>query len=136
MNELLKYTNSGKFSYRASDILSKVCNAPENGYGGIYVIYSLKGNQRELVYIGISGRIDKITGKLVARKDGIRGRIVKGKRDGKPRKDFWLDEMKINRIESLEINWFVVHDENSVNDCPATLEDVLIKKYRPRWNRT
>jgi hypothetical protein len=134
MTELSKYSNCGRFRFTTRDRLSQVCDAPEQ-YGGIYLVYALKNNLSELVYIGISGRLDKVTGELVARKDGIKGRIVKGKRDGEPRKNFWIREMLREQIEALEICWYVVHDENLFQDCPETFERELINKYKPPWNR-
>ncbi len=104
-------------------------------YGGIYLIYAVKGENQELVYIGISGRIDRLTNALIPRKDGIKGRIVNGKRDGEPRKNYWIREMLNENIDSLKICWYVVHDNNCVQDCPETLERILIEKYKPRWNR-
>jgi hypothetical protein len=135
MIELEKYSNCGDFRFGPDDRLSEVCNAP-NKYGGLYLIYAKKTNDMELVYIGISGRLDKLTKKLIARKDGIKGRIVKGKRDGELRKDYWVREMLKGQIDWLQIFWFVVHDENTFQDCPKTLEKRLINKYSPLWNRT
>ena len=134
MTELSKYTNSGKFNFTATDILSKVCDAPEK-HGGVYVIYAIKKDLRELIYVGISGRIDKQSGNFIPRADGIKGRIVKGKRDGESRKNFWIREMINENIDALEINWFVTYDEDKFKDCPAKIESNLIKQFRPRWNR-
>jgi hypothetical protein len=134
IEELEKYTNCGEFTFITSDRLSQVCNAPYK-YGGLYLIYANKKGISELVYIGISGRINKITGNLISRQDGLGGRIVKGKRDGEQRKDFWIREMLENQIESLRICWLVVHDEDKFQDCPEILERKLIAKYKPRWNR-
>ena len=134
MKELLKYTLRGEFFFTSIDRLSIVCNAPEK-YGGLYIVYAIKKDVSELIYIGISGRLDKQLGKLIARKDGIKGRIVKGKRDGELRGDFWIREMLKEQIEALKICWYVVHDESKFQDCPETLERILIDKFKPRWNR-
>lgn len=132
MIELKKYTNSGSFIFKLVDNLNKICNAPKDK-AGIYCIYALKNKQRELVYIGISGRITS-DGKLFIRKDGIKGRLVKGKRDGKSRKNYWLREIENEKLDSLEVNWFVTHNEQYI-DCPKIIETLLVKKYNPRWNR-
>lgn len=102
---------------------------------GVYIVFTRKNYQSELVYIGISGRIDKQSGKLIERKGGIKDRIVNGKRDGEPRKNFWIREMIRNELEFLEIYWYVVHDQKNFNDSPAALEKKLITEYKPRWNR-
>jgi len=137
MLKLDKYLNNGQFIFTPNDRLSQVCNAPgkEFKYGGIYLIHAMKGNVPELVYVGISGRIDKVTSKLIPRSDGIKGRIVNGKRDGEPRKNYWIREMLVEKIDALKISWYVVHDNDTFRDCPNTIEKQIIAKYRPRWNR-
>lgn len=138
MKELKKYSINGSFTFFATDQLSQVCNAPgkEFCYGGIYIIYAEKKGISELVYIGISGRIDKKTHQLVPRKDGIKGRIVNGKRDGEPRKNYWIREMYKEKIDYLKFYWFVVHNNDSFQDSPEIVEKNFIDKYKPRWNRT
>jgi|GEM_PF-5225267 len=42
--------------------------------------------------------------------------------------------MADDQLEALEIEWFVTHNHNYI-DCPAIIEDMLIKKYKPLWNR-
>lgn len=37
-------------------------------YGGVYIVFTHKNYHSELVYIGMSGRIDKQSGKLIERK--------------------------------------------------------------------
>lgn len=137
MDRLNKYSKSGSFYFTVNDRLSKVCNAPDETckYGGLYVIYAIKKNVAELVYIGISGRIDKVTGKLMPRKDGIRGRIVNGKRDGKLRREFWLRQIQLEKIDALKIDWYVVHDQETFQDNPEIIEKTLIAKYNPLWNK-
>ena len=138
MTELDKYSKRGQFFFTSSDRISQVCNAPPDKkfkYGGIYLVYALKANTSELIYIGISGRLDKITKELIPRKDGIMGRIVSGKRDGEPRKNYWIREMLKENIDALKIKWYVVHDNDTIHDCPETVERKLIDEYKPRWNR-
>lgn len=134
LKELEKYSNWGQFMFTTTDSLSKVCNAPDK-YGGLYLIYAIRNNTSELLYVGISGRVERLSGKLIARKDGIRGRIVNGKRDGQLRRNFWLREMNQEKFEALNIYWYVINDENTFLDCPETLEKVIKNKYKPRWNR-
>jgi len=138
--DLEKYKESGNFIFRPSDNLNKVCNAPSDK-AGVYLIYSLTAKLERLVYIGSSGKVES-NGKLSVRKDGIKGRLVRGKRsysiDGKKikesRKIFWLREMANNKIDALKIYWFITHN-NKFTDCPEIIEKPLIHKYRPLWNR-
>ena len=132
MEALKKYKESGKFIFRPEENLTSVCNAPTNK-AGIYLIYAIKKGEPKLVYIGQSGRVKK-DGELFIRQDGIKGRIVRGKRNGRPRKEFWLEEIYNQDLEALEFNWFVTHNEVYV-DCPFELEKKLIKIHRPIWNR-
>jgi len=139
LSQFAKYSISGEFSFSTDDSISSVCNAPRGQlqFGGIYLIYAVKSEgDPELIYVGISGRVDKKTGKLVSRKDGINGRIVNGKRDGELRKNFWKREMHKENILRLVFKWYVVHDNGLFQDCPEKLEKQLIVKYQPRWNRT
>tara|TARA_R100000935_G_C2796548_1_gene148413 strand:+ start:269 stop:688 length:420 start_codon:yes stop_codon:yes gene_type:complete len=138
MIELEKYSKQDSFYFAPGVRLSQVCNAPgrKYKYGGIYLLYAIKDDQEiELVYIGISGKLDKSTRELIPRRDGIKGRIVKGKRDGEPRKNYWFRQMEIEGFDALRICWYVVHDNEVFKDCPETLERKLITKYKPRWNR-
>lgn len=132
MEALEKYKDSGKFFFRANDNLNEVCSAPRNK-AGIYIIYAIKKGERRLVYIGQSGRVKK-DGELFIRQDGIKGRIVRGKRNGRPRKEFWIEEIYNQELEALEFNWFVTHNDQFV-DCPLALERSLINDYKPIWNR-
>lgn len=132
MEALEKYKESGKFIFRAEDNLTSVCNAPKNK-AGVYFIYAIKKGERRLVYIGQSGRVKK-DGELFIRQDGIKGRIGRGKRNGRPRKEFWLEEIYSQELEALEFNWFVTHNDQFV-DCPLALERSFINDYKPIWNR-
>jgi|SRR5450432_1298420 len=131
--ELAKYKDSHNFRFHHCDILAKVCNAPKDK-AGIYIVYAIKNKKKELVYIGRSGKV-KSDGSLFIRRGGIWNRLVYGKRDGEARRNFWIREISSEKMEALEIHWYVTHSTKFI-DCPAELEDNLIKKYSPRWNRT
>jgi len=132
ITELKKYENAGSFIYKPQDRLAQICNAP-NDKAGIYLVYTIQGKERTLVYIGRSGKTER-NGTLFIRKGGIKDRLVNGKRDGELRRNFWLREMINGALDALEIQWFATHDQNYI-DCPAIIEDQLIKKYKPLWNR-
>lgn len=75
IQDLEKYPIKGTFQLYSNDLLSKVCNIPaRNDYSGVYLFYDDKGN---FIYVGISGR-EGADGKIIHRKDGLRGRFLKG----------------------------------------------------------
>lgn len=136
--ELEKYTEKGNFLFTSKDKLSKVCTAP-NYCSGIYLIYSIANRRRELIYIGISGR-KGIDGNIIHRKDGLRGRFLTGKQFGDRRQITWPKQMHIEKIESLDIHWYVTHG-NTNKDFPRDIEVALLNKFKntysvlPRWNK-
>lgn len=139
-DELKKYKETNHFFFKLKDALGQVCNAPTNK-SGVYVIYALKDGQEELIYIGRSGEI-KQDGKLFIRKAGFGGlkdRLVNGKQFGMPRRNSWKVQMKEERIEALDIYWYVTHCEDFV-DCPKIIENKLLQKFNkvygrlPKWN--
>ena len=132
IKELEKYKDTGSFTFTPFDKLKLICNAPVDK-AGIYIIYALKAGQEKLVYIGRSGK-KEMNGSLFIRKGGIKDRLVNGKRDGEKRVKFWTREMLTNKIELLKIYWYITHNEE-YTDCPAEIEDKLIKTYKPLWNR-
>lgn len=137
-NELNKYKEKGVFHFRSSDILSSVCNAPKN-CSGIYLVYAVDNEQTNLIYIGISGRKNK-EGKIIHRKDGLRGRFLAGKTDGVLRKIAWPNRMIAQNIPKLEIHWYVTYGTYN-QDFPRDLEIDLLTQYLanygrlPNWNK-
>jgi hypothetical protein len=132
LQELRKYKDCGSFMFDAKNPIGRVCNAPRNK-AGIYVIYAVKNGVEVMVYIGRSGKL-KMDGSLFIRKGGLWDRLVNGKRDGEPRRNYWMREMAAQRISALKICWFATHAPE-FTDCPEALETLLINKYRPTWNR-
>lgn len=141
MEQLKKYKQKGSFiSYpleKPKDCF-KECNAPTCA-SGIYLIYGLKNDIEELVYIGISGHFKK--GVFKDRQDGIRGRLIKGKykftMSGRKvtRYIFWKEQMILEGFDRLKIDWFVTHDGTEVFDPPKPIEDRLTRLFKPRWDR-
>ncbi len=139
-DELNKYKSADHFFFRPVDNLGQVCNAPTDK-SGVYIIYALKSGQIELIYIGRSGEV-KADGKLFIRKAGLGGlkdRLVNGKQFGESRRNSWRTKMTEEKIEALDIYWYVTHD-NSFVDCPRILENKLLQRHLdtfdrlPRWN--
>ncbi len=139
-DELTKYKHNNHFFFKSTDNLKDRCNAPTDK-SGVYIIYSLKGGHIELIYIGRSGEIKK-DGSLFSRKAGLGGikdRLVNGKQFGEPIRNSWRTQMLKEKIEALDIYWYVTHNDNFV-DCPRILESKLLQKHfdtygrLPKWN--
>lgn len=139
-DELEKYESNDHFFFNPSERLSEVCNAPTDK-SGVYVIYALKDGGIELIYIGCSGKVQK-DGKLFIRRTGLGGikdRLVNGQQFGKARKSSWKTQMLLEKIEALDIYWYVTHNDKYI-DCPRITENKLLKRYieiygqLPRWN--
>lgn len=139
-DELNKYKLSNHFFFKANDNLVEVCNTPTDK-SGVYIIYALKSGRVELYYIGCSGKV-KPDGQLFIRKAGLGGlkdRLVNGKQFGSPRRNSWGNQMINEKIEALDIYWYITHDKNFI-DCPRILENKLLQKYftiygrLPKWN--
>ena len=142
LDELKKYKLNDHFFFEASDNLKDVCNAPTDK-SGVYIVYALKNGKIELIYIGRSGKLNK-DGSMFIRKAGLGGlkdRIVNGHQFGKiPRRYSWPCQIKLEKIEALDVYWYVTHNEK-YNDCPRVLESTLIQNHiniynrLPKWNK-
>lgn len=142
MTEILKpYVNNGKFIFNITDDLRKVCNAPTKE-GGIYILYSTIKNKKEVIYIGSSGHIQN-SGNMHVRKSGgggLKGRIVNGHQFGGKRFISWKSQMKLDKLKSLEIHWFVTHNSVFIHS-PIYVESCLLQDYfncngkLPKWNK-
>ncbi len=139
-DELNKYDYNDHFFFSPSDNLGQVCNAPTDK-SGLYIIYALKNGRVELIYIGRSGEV-KSDGSLFIRKAGLGGlkdRLVNGKQFGSPRRNSWKGQMLTEKIEALDIYWYVTHNDKFI-DCPRILENKQLQKHYniygrlPRWN--
>lgn len=139
-DELSKYNHNDHFFFSPSDNLGEVCNAPTDK-SGLYIIYALKSGRIELIYIGRSGEI-KSDGSLFIRRAGLGGlkdRLVNGKQFGSPRRNSWKTQMLAEKIEAIDVYWYVTHNDKFV-DCPRVLENKLLQKHfdiygrLPKWN--
>lgn len=135
--ELERYKEKDIFEFKEGDSLSRVCNAPRHS-SGIYLIYAEEIKDKNLIYIGISGR-EGANGEIIHRKDGIGGRIVNGKQFGDGRRRAWAKKMKEDGIKTIVVKWCITYGSNS-NDFPRPIERNLLvsfeKKYGrlPSWN--
>ena len=140
-DEVRKYEQKGHFFFKANESLSIKCNAPSDK-SGVYIIFSLKNGKIELIYVGQSGKL-QADGSMFIRKAGLGGIkdiIVNGHQFGKiPRRISWPKQMAIEKIEGLDIYWYVTHNENYCDD-PSNVEKSILKTYiqiygrLPIWN--
>jgi len=131
-NLLSKYKEYGSFKFRTNDILSQQNNAP-NHSSGLYLVYKKTVKEENLIYIGISGR-EGANGQIVHRKDGLGGRLVKGKQFGEARRKSWPAKMQVDNIESIIIKWFVTHGKYN-SDFPRPIEEQLLKEFYNKYGR-
>ncbi len=136
--ELENYPIKGSFIYAKNDTLSQVCNIPtRKDYSGIYLFYD---NKNELIYVGISGR-EGVNGEITHRKDGLRGRFLKGKQFEDRRSKTLSLQMEKDGITRLCIKWFVTYGDG-MKDIPRSIEKKIIATFkvesngcRPKWNK-
>ena len=135
---LEKYKERGEFQFCCDNNLSSCCNAPRHS-SGIYLIFANELILQNLIYIGISGR-QGTQNEIIHRKDGLGGRIVKGKQFGEPRRNSWSKKMNEDGIKKIIVQWYVTHGKFN-EDFPRPLENKLLnmvlKKERklPIWNK-
>jgi len=137
-SDLERFKEKGSFEFKQTDVLSKVCNAP-NDSSGIYLVFADKISDDSVIYIGISGREGE-RGKIIHREDGLGGRIVKGKQFGIARRNSWPLKMKADNIKTLYVKWFVTYGKyDQIIPRPienAYLELILQKDgMLPMWNK-
>lgn len=141
-DELQKYNQTNHFFFKPTDNLKEICNAPTDK-SGVYLVYALKNGEIELIYIGCSGKQEKDE-TIFIRKAGLGGmkdRIVNGHQFGKiPRRISWAKQMIEEKIEALDVYWYVTHDSNFI-DNPREIENKLLRKHSsiygrlPNWNK-
>lgn len=138
IQDLEKYQLKGSFIFKQNSKLSEVCTIPiQNDLAGLYLFYDEDTN--ELLYVGISGRTNK-EGTIVFRKDGLRGRFLKGKQFGDFRRNSLPKQMVLENINSLKIKWYGTYHSQCF-DQPRALEIAILKAFLeqnnclPRWNK-
>ncbi len=133
--DLKKYKNKGYFTFSKGEKLyeqsKNVPNLP-----GVYIVESIVGTKKEIVYIGKSGTY---LGEGQFSKQLLRRRI-NNSHDSKPRQAYFEEKLKSEAIESLKLSWFVTFDDTN-KDLPAYVESLLIQaffdenKRLPKWNK-
>jgi hypothetical protein len=136
--ELTKYKNQNSFTFNIENELSEVCNAPQEG-NGIYLVYDVSGDEKELVFVGSTGTIQN-NGEIKLRVGGIYDRLVNGQQFGKlSRRKAWPIQMKKENIENLEIHWYETFNKKTKH-IPTYVEGLILQLFLdkngvlPRWN--
>ena len=136
--ELKKYKNQNNFTFNIENELSEVCNAPQEG-NGIYLVYDVSGDEKELVFVGSTGTIQN-NGEIKLRVGGIYDRLVNGQQFGKlSRRKAWPIQMKKENIENLEIHWYETFNKKTKH-IPTYVEGLILQLFLdkngvlPRWN--
>ena len=130
--ELKKIKVNNQFAFSIDDSLEEVCNASEGG-SGIFLVYAVDGEEKELIMVGS-------TGTLKSKNGGLFDKIVNGHQFAKTgRKYSWPAQMKLENIEKLEVCWYeTFNDKNKV--IPTFLEGQILQNFLdengklPRWN--
>jgi len=134
-NELKKYKNNGHFFFKKSDSLNEVSkDVPD--LPGVYYIIRLARGKVDPVYIGKSGTIMQ-NGKF--KDQGLQGRL-NNKQDGMKRQEFFELKCKQEKIDGLDIYWFVTFDKAN-HDLPSYTEGLILQRFfevngrLPEWNK-
>lgn len=135
--ELKKIKTTNSFSFTSNDSLEEVCNAPETS--GIFLVYDVKGQEKELIMVGSTGTIQN-DGTLKSKCGGLYDKLVNGHQFAKTgRKYSWPSQMKVEDIEKLEIYWYESFNDK-IKLIPTTLEGQILQNFLdengklPRWN--
>ncbi len=135
--ELLdKYATKGEFIFRSGNKLSEFCNTIPHA-AGIYIFFTIKGNEEKLVYIGASGTMNQNGnfGKQLLKKrlQNMQNRKIR-------RQTYFEVELENNKLDGIRVNWYVTFDAKH-QDLPMSVEGILLQKYfddfkkLPLWNR-
>lgn len=119
------YTDSGHFFFRAVSDLEKVCNAPIDK-NGVFKVLELKNGRINLVYIGYSSS------------GGLFNEIVNGIHyDKNSRKTGWVNQMIKDKIEALDIYWYVTAGKDQEKKAQVEMLKNFVEHTGklPKWNK-
>ena len=135
--ELEKFKNSDSFTFTIEDSLEEVCNASEGS--GVFVVNAINGEDKELIMVGSTGTVQN-DGSLKSKNGGLYDKIVNGHQFAKTgRKYSWPAQMKLEKIERLEVLWFETFNDDN-KGIPTAVEGQVLQNYvdangkLPRWN--
>ena len=133
--ELKKYKNTGHFFFSSGQTLKKQSHEVPD-LPGVYYILRLTCEKIDLVYIGKSGTMQQ-NGKF--KDQGLQGRI-NNKQEGLKRQDYFELKCREEKINCLDIYWFVTFDKIN-QDLPGFVEGTILQHYfkvhgiLPLWNK-
>jgi excinuclease UvrABC nuclease subunit len=135
VNILEKYQSTGTFTFKVGErLVSKCVDIPNEP--GVYLIYAVKKNKKELVYIGASGKMNQ-DGSFKVQK--LKKRIQNMQNSSTRRQTYFENKIKELSLDSIEVKWFVTY-LNEHSDLPLNIEGTLLQmhfdKFRilPLWN--
>jgi hypothetical protein len=136
--ELKKFKVTKSFTFNLDDSLEAVCNAPDSA-GGVFLVYAVVDEEKELIMVGSTGTIQN-NGTLKCKNGGLYDKIVNGHQFAKTgRKYSWPAQMKLEKIERLEVVWYDTFNEK-VKVIPTLVEGQVLQNFLdengslPRWN--
>jgi hypothetical protein len=136
--ELKKFKVSNSFTYTQDDSLEEVCNATTTG-NGVFLVYAIEGEIKELIMVGSTGTIQN-DGTLKSKNGGLHDKIVNGHQFAKTgRKYSWPAQMKLEKIERLEVLWYETFNEKT-KVIPTFIEGQILQNFLdetgklPKWN--
>jgi len=136
--ELKKIKIKNQFNFTVNDSLEEACNASNAG-AGIFLVYEIKGDDKELIMVSSTGTIQN-DGSLKIKNGGLFDKIVNGHQFAKTgRKYSWPAQMKIEKIDTLEVAWYETFNEKN-KIIPTFIEGQILQNFLdengklPRWN--
>lgn len=120
-----KFRNNGTFTFKTTDGLCSVCNAPKDK-NGIYIIQAKINNNIEILYIGSSSK----------RKEGLRGRILNGKQFNDYRRRSWPKKMSEYNLKEISVCWYDTEKDDARKiESKLLIEATSMMHHLPFWNK-
>jgi hypothetical protein len=135
MQLLEKYKNKGFFTFKHGEKLSLKCKEIPNDTG-VYLVYAVRANKKELVYIGASGKMNQ-NGTFKIQK--LKKRIQNMQNSKTRRETHFNNEISNLKLISIEVRWYVTFD-SEFNDLPLNVEGTILQEFYskngvlPLWN--
>ncbi|MBU7571003.1 MAG: hypothetical protein KAF41_10195 [Flavobacterium sp.] len=131
----LEQYQQGHFFFEKGDSL-RILSRSVPDLPGVYYVLCLARGKVKIVYIGKSGTILQ-SGDFKGQT--LRSRI-NNKQENMKRQDYFNQKIEDEKIDALDIYWFVTIDENN-NELPGYVEGFLMQQYfkihgrLPEWNK-
>lgn len=136
--EVSKFKNSGSFQFSSNNELDVTCNAP-NDASGLFLVYSLEADEKELIMVGSTGTVQN-DGSLKTKNGGLYDKIVNGHQFAKTaRKYSWKTQLKLEKIKAVEVFWYETYNDKT-KVIPTFVEAQILQLFLkengklPRWN--